>query len=237
MERLVCLLQIEDLYLGVNPGVVGEFKQFSAVLAGAIGYAADGSFMVEQRIVHLRDGAHGDSSQCKCATLSQGAERVGHECASRSKNDRRIERVGRSVFRGAHPNRTEFPRQVVMSLCTRENVDFAAFVAGELQNQMGGRPKAIQAETSARVSPAQAVGTISDYSCAQQRRGIFVGELVRNGMGEGFVDKDELSIAAVHVIPGKLGVVTEVFEAAPAMIAPSFSTRTSAPNASTFPTI
>src|SRR5712692_6337435 len=92
-------------------------------------------------------------------------------------------------------------------------------VAGELQNQMGGRPKAIQAETSARVSPAQAVGTISDYSCAQQRRGIFVGELVRNGMGEGFVDKDELSIAAVHVIPGKLGVVTEVFEAAPAMIA------------------
>jgi hypothetical protein len=51
------------MYIGLNWDVGSHFQKFPGVLPGAVGHTAYDPFMVEQRVIKLRNGAHGDSGQ------------------------------------------------------------------------------------------------------------------------------------------------------------------------------
>ena len=49
-------------------------EEFAGVLAGAVGYAADYAFLVEKRIVHGWNCAHGDAGESEGASLAEDAQ-------------------------------------------------------------------------------------------------------------------------------------------------------------------
>src|SRR5713101_9443374 len=105
--------------------------------------------VIEQRVIHLRDRAHGDSGQSESASFAQDAKSGRNEGAGRSEDDGAIERVGRCVLGAAYPSRAQSCGEIAMRLGTSEDVDFAAPVASELQDEVRRGSETVKAQTSA----------------------------------------------------------------------------------------
>ena len=84
---------------------------------------------------------------------------------------------------------------------------------------MGGGSEAVESEALAGLDAAQAVGTVSDDSGAEQWGGVFVGEYFRDAIRVILVDDGVVGVAAVDVESGELGVVAKILQAATAIVA------------------
>ena len=63
LQGLVGFFQVVHPDFSFEVGLSRKFEELAAVLARAVGDAANGSLMIEQLVIHLRDCAHSDAGE------------------------------------------------------------------------------------------------------------------------------------------------------------------------------
>jgi hypothetical protein len=98
-----------------------------------------------------------------------------------------------------------------------EGEDLPALVARHLRDDVGGRAKAVNADSPTLASEAQ--GAVADQPGAQQRRGRDIIEFGRDRETVALVGDGQLGIAAIDLVAGETGPVAQIFAAAAAVLA------------------
>ena len=202
----------EHFDFGLEWDFCGEREKVATILTRAVGDAANAALPIEQRVIELRNGAHGDTGKGEGSGFSQNAQGVGYECSRGRKNDRGIDGLWRSIFGRTDPGGTKLSRQIPMCLRPGEYIDLAIVVTSHLQDEVCGGAKAVDPEPFARTNAAQTIGTVSDDARAQQGRGVPIGERLGNWVGEVLMYGCVFGVTSVHMQTGELGVFTQILE-------------------------
>ena len=147
-----------------------------------------------------------DHRPARCQQL----QRTRHELARRRKDDRRIELHRCNLVGSSRPCGTQAPCELLGALVSgsRERVDVAPLVDGNLADHVGGRSEAEQAQRGGVAGEAQRA--VADQAAAQQRRRLLGGEVVGKRQAEALVGDGQLRVAAVDVTPGEARVDAQV---------------------------
>src|SRR5215472_6637363 len=62
LERLVCLIERENLHFGVDGDRRGDLHEITTVLSRVVGHAANGALLIDEVVGEGRDGAHVNSA-------------------------------------------------------------------------------------------------------------------------------------------------------------------------------
>src|SRR5690606_31089270 len=105
--------------------------------------------------------AHVDSAANDGSAFADSSQADGHELSGRREDDGRVERLGRDLVGAARPGASQPAREGLGGRIAwpGEGEDRLTFVDGELREQMGGGPEAVEAQPMhrpgfARLSPA-----------------------------------------------------------------------------------
>ena len=90
-----------------------------------------------------------------------------------------------------------------MSAGARKDIDFAALMSGELNNDVRGGSETVEAQALAGPDVAQPQCPMTDDAGAEQGSGFDIRKTVRQPVGKGFGDKCDLSVPPIRVIAGK----------------------------------
>lgn len=85
-----------------------------------------------------------------------------------------------------------------------------SFVERHLGGEVGGTSEAVDAETPTRLQFRATERSITDDPGAQERRGLFIAENMRDWVGVALIDDGLLGISAVGVPSGETGLDAEV---------------------------
>ncbi len=91
-------------------------------------------------------------------------------------------------------------------------------MTGKLEDKVGRGSKAKKPEMFAGPDTAQMIRPVADYAGAEERSRIFIGEDRWNSVGIIFLNDSVFRVSAVGVIAGKLSMLTEIFQAAAAVV-------------------
>ena len=169
--------------------------------------------MVEQPVIEGRNGAHVDAAERHGAALIDGLEGGGDEFAGGGEDDGGVESVGRGLAGRAGPGGAHFAGEDAVALVAGDDVDLDAAVEGHLNGDVRGGAEAVQTEAPARLDAGEPQGAVPDDARAQQRRGVQVGEALRDAVEEMRAGEGQAGIAAVHGPAGERGAVAEVLPA------------------------
>src|SRR5256712_1671540 len=173
----------------------------------------------ERTVVKVGYGRHRDAGERDRASLADGAERPKSHRAGRGKDYSTVELLRRLVVRTAHPGRAELACHPAVRLGAREHIDFTSLVAGELDDNMRGSAKAVQAQAVTRLDARKAKRPITDNARAKQRRGFSILERLRQEVSKVLRDHDCFCVAPVDVVPGELRGLAQVLKAPAAVSA------------------
>ena len=128
---------------------------------------------------------------------------------------------GARLRRVAGPRRAQFQGEVLLGLGAAEHENPAVRIAmpDHLQHQVRRCAEAGQAEVLPVLQPAQPQRPVADRAGAEQRRGLGVGETIRDAVGEALRDNHQFGVTAVRITSRGAEVSAQVFPARPAELA------------------
>jgi lipase chaperone LimK len=110
-----------------------------------------------------------------------------------------------------------------MVFTTSEDEHIALLMSRQLDHEMRRSAESVEPQVFARTNPRKPIRAISDNARAKQRRGMLVGEEVRNGIAELSRHDAVFRISAIHVISSKAAIEAEVLKPATTVFAASIS--------------
>jgi hypothetical protein len=152
-------------------------------------------------VVQGRDVAQVDSRHGQGSARRECAHRDRYELARRCEQDGTVERLRRCP--GGRPDRVdaERPRELMVELPAREDVHPKPEVERQLRREVGAPSEPVEPERASGWDLGSQQRPVADDACAQQRRGLLVGEAVGQRVGERLVDQAEVGVSAVDVPP------------------------------------
>ena len=144
------------------------------------------------------------------AALLDRLQRDRHERTYRREDDRCLQRL-RGGHRGvACPHGAEFAGEILAILIPRagERIDFAALVACDLGDDVGGRAEPVEAEMLG--IPGAYQRPVADEPGAEERRRLEIGIAVGNREAVALVGNGSLGIAAVDRVAGEARALAEI---------------------------
>src|SRR5438309_5187296 len=101
-----------------------------------------------------------------------------------------------------------------MACISRHCIDFDVPVPRYLDGDVGGGTKSIEAQFVPRLNSGESQAAESDDSGAEERGGLLVRELLRDGIDKVLRRNNVLSVTAVHGITCEGRIVAKIFGAA-----------------------
>jgi len=153
------------------------------------------------------------------AAASYRPQGDGHQLSRGREDDRGVQLFARAIGGASRPHRSHLEREVPPLLVARthEGEDPAPLVAGDLDDDVGGGPEAVESETLA--VPRELQRAPADEPGAEQRRGLEVRVIVGDREAEALVGCRPLGEAAVDLVAGESRAGAQVLVAGTAIAA------------------
>src|SRR5215467_3056000 len=151
-----------------------------------------------------------DARKCQSPSPFKRAERGRNEFAGWCENNRSVQFVWRKVAYPSDPFRAQFSRESLMLKLEGADVDFTAPMERDLDGDVGGGAKPVQAETLTRLDSTHSECPVADNASAEQRSGFVIRKDRWNWVGKLRRDNCVLGIPAIDLVTGEPGLFAEI---------------------------
>jgi hypothetical protein len=216
LDRLVRVGQGERLDVRHDRHLRGQGEELLAVLPRQVGDRADGPLLPEELVRERGDVAHVDPGADDDAAAVERAQGRWNQSADGREDDRRVQRLGRQLVRGARPLDAERARQLLALRVARpgEREHAPPLVPRDLRDDVRRGAEAVEPEPLAVAREPERA--IADQPGAEERRELQRRVVLRQPEAVARVGNRKLRVAAVQVVAGEAGAQAEVLAAAAA---------------------